>query len=518
MKKLLLILALLLPTATYAYTVKSGETLSSISRRVGVSVQQLVTLNGIKDRNFIRSGQVLETGDGQTLGATPSESTSTNQGYNPVSSYQTRTTQYVSATATTIPVVSTKDLSGKQIVLANISSAAVVRVYLNFEPGTTKEEPFMCTGLTATSWTNCTRGLPFQSGSENTSTTVATTHNAGAAVIITNIGQFYNQFVAVDGAQTINGVKTFTSLPLGPTSSPSSPQNFVTLYQLQQVTSTSAVNGTTTIKGVFEAATDAQLQAGTVIGSSGAVLVGTGSSFKQTSTPNKVPVSDGSGTIPRDWIATSSPYTWGGNHIFNALFNVNGTSTLATSTVTSSTIQNLNLPGVNINKYLSCVIPAVTTTFSKTDTTSSTIINTTIPGGCISASGTLKVHLHFSNFGFVSTQWLTLHFQYGSQVNDFLVTNQAGISFYGNGSVNYYLMASTTSQQLMGAEINFASSTSGGLGAISTFSVPVINGGWKQAMSVDTTQNQTLNVSVSNSTNSATTIYTVDYATVEIVR
>lgn len=47
------------PTTPRTYTVKSGDTLSSIARALGVSATALATLNGITNPNLIRVGQVL---------------------------------------------------------------------------------------------------------------------------------------------------------------------------------------------------------------------------------------------------------------------------------------------------------------------------------------------------------------------------------------------------------------------------------------------------------------------------
>lgn len=44
---------------TITYTVKKGDTLSSIARRYGVTVQQLVNINNIKNPNLIYVGQIL---------------------------------------------------------------------------------------------------------------------------------------------------------------------------------------------------------------------------------------------------------------------------------------------------------------------------------------------------------------------------------------------------------------------------------------------------------------------------
>lgn len=42
------------------YTVKKGDTLSAIARKYDTTVEALVASNGIKDKNIIRVGQVLQ--------------------------------------------------------------------------------------------------------------------------------------------------------------------------------------------------------------------------------------------------------------------------------------------------------------------------------------------------------------------------------------------------------------------------------------------------------------------------
>lgn len=231
-KKLLALiglLAMLTPTVVGAevYTIQPGDTLSRIAAAYGTTVDELAVKNGIEDPNLIYSGDTLIVGDEQLMGA----------GYNPVTGYQSRTTQYISASASTIPVASTADKAGNQIVLSEISPTSTVKVYMNLEPGTTREEAIYCTGVTTLSWTGCVRGLSFQGSSETASTTLAKAHNAGSSIIITNIGQFYNQYVAVDGAQDIWGVKTFQSLPKGTsvTTVPTTADQLATKYYVDNV-------------------------------------------------------------------------------------------------------------------------------------------------------------------------------------------------------------------------------------------------------------------------------------------
>ncbi|WP_244885794.1 LysM peptidoglycan-binding domain-containing protein [Carnobacterium viridans] len=45
---------------TTNYTVKSGDTLYSIARKHGITVQQIVTTNKLTNANLIKVGQVLK--------------------------------------------------------------------------------------------------------------------------------------------------------------------------------------------------------------------------------------------------------------------------------------------------------------------------------------------------------------------------------------------------------------------------------------------------------------------------
>lgn len=65
---------------THNYTVKSGDTLSAIASRYGMTVNALVTLNGIQNANLIYPGQVLrvaDSGQGSTVSQKATTTTTT---------------------------------------------------------------------------------------------------------------------------------------------------------------------------------------------------------------------------------------------------------------------------------------------------------------------------------------------------------------------------------------------------------------------------------------------------------
>lgn len=212
-----LIGAIIVPLSASAasYLIERGDTLTSIAREFGVSVRDIAVQNDIKDVNKIYAGATLEINsantdegvDGDVLGGPGGA-------YTPVTGYQSRITTYISSAATTVPVASTKDKAGNQIVLADISSSSTAKVYLSLATGTSKEEIIACTGLTSASWTGCSRGLSFQGGSMTASTTLSYAHNAGESIIITDVGQFFNEFVSISGNQTIFDRKTFYAFPI----------------------------------------------------------------------------------------------------------------------------------------------------------------------------------------------------------------------------------------------------------------------------------------------------------------
>lgn len=201
-----IVLSAPLEALAFSYTVQRGDTLSALAERFDTSVQELAAQNGITNPDRIFVGQTLEIGEDELVGGSGGT-------YTPVTGYQSRLSTFLSASAATINVASTKDPSGQQIVLSDVSSSSSARIYLNIAPGTSKEEIVYCTGVTATTWTGCVRGLAFQGGSLAASTTLAFAHNAGSSIVISNVGQFYTEYVSRTGNQDVYDIKTFYSYP-----------------------------------------------------------------------------------------------------------------------------------------------------------------------------------------------------------------------------------------------------------------------------------------------------------------
>jgi LysM repeat protein len=212
MKKLLYIISTFLAltppigAVAFTYTIQPGDTLSDIARSNNVAVQSLVDANNIANPDLIIAGRSLDIPEEELVGGSGGS-------YTPVTGYQSRLSVFLSSSASTINVASTKDPSGQQISIADVSSSSSARIYFDIAPGTSKEEIIYCTGVTATTWTGCVRGLGFQGGTMTASTTLAYAHNAGTSIVISNVGQFYTEYLSRTGNQDVYDIKTFYNYP-----------------------------------------------------------------------------------------------------------------------------------------------------------------------------------------------------------------------------------------------------------------------------------------------------------------
>ena len=133
-------------------------------------------------------------------------------GFSVVTDYQKTLSSQMTATQDFVSVSSLTLRDGTSITMADLG----VRVFLTVEPGATKEEIVVCTGVDATliRFTGCTRGLAFKGTDLSAVTANQKTHAAGSTVVISNVHYVYDQFLDRTGRnQDIAGIKTFSSFP-----------------------------------------------------------------------------------------------------------------------------------------------------------------------------------------------------------------------------------------------------------------------------------------------------------------
>lgn len=129
-------------------------------------------------------------------------------GYSVATGYDRRLSRSISATQSTIYVTNTLSEEGTQLAMTDLGS----KVFLIIEPTGSKKEIIMCTGLTSTTWTGCTRGLAFYGTSTTAVSDNQNTHSAGSQIIMSNVHYIFEELVDKDDDETIAGDKTFTGI------------------------------------------------------------------------------------------------------------------------------------------------------------------------------------------------------------------------------------------------------------------------------------------------------------------
>lgn len=193
----------------------------------------------------------------------------------------------ISSTATSITLVS---------FLEPVTSTPYTMVLINSDiaygtiaPKTTSSEFISFTGITqnadgTATLTGVTRGLakksPFTSD-----VTYKLPHSGQTQFIISDAPQVFNKYVTLEDAETISGAKSITGVFTFDTSTgrpalssdvdTAVATELVDFGQLSRQAIAGAANASTTVKGLVELATQAETDAGTTTGGTGALLVPT---------------------------------------------------------------------------------------------------------------------------------------------------------------------------------------------------------------------------------------------------
>jgi len=159
-----------------------------------------------------------------------------------------------------------------------------------FEPGTPREEfftfdPSTITAATTTGVTIVGRGLPKSSDYTTEDSTRKFNHASGSAVLLfTNAPAFYDRFVNKNDDEQITGDMDFVGdVQFSPTAIPifsslptlTDQKQVATKDYADQLAIAGAPNATTTVQGLLELATQAENDAGTATGATGASLAAT---------------------------------------------------------------------------------------------------------------------------------------------------------------------------------------------------------------------------------------------------
>ncbi len=229
------------------------------------------------------------------------------------------------------------DIDGNALTM---SSAFGTKGFFTLEPNnSSQEEQGVFTGLTnnangtttLTGVSNVTFLYPYTESSGLTKS-----HPGGATLIISNTSGFYDELTSKDDDETINGTWTFTARPIVPT--PINPTEVANKAYVDGVAIAGAPNASTSVQGLVQEATQAQVDAKTATGSTGAKL------FQNLSTQRSTLESDyvaDTGSANTYVIAPSpaiSAYATGQRFSWKAASTNSGASTLNVNTLGTKNI------------------------------------------------------------------------------------------------------------------------------------------------------------------------------------
>ncbi len=134
-----------------------------------------------------------------------------------VTNFSTTLSASITSTQTTVPVnsIQTSDATPHTLTIADLDN----EVFLTIEPGTSREELVLCTGITDNGdgsgiFSGGTRGLLFYGSDTSGNSGNRYAHQAGSEVRISNVHYIFDELVDNSSDETIGGVKTFTSFPV----------------------------------------------------------------------------------------------------------------------------------------------------------------------------------------------------------------------------------------------------------------------------------------------------------------
>lgn len=188
----------------------------------------------------------------------------------------TRLSAGITSSASTFTVAAVQDRAGNTLTMADFGDTG----YGVFEPGKTNEEQFTFTGISGTTVTFGSRGLAMKSPYTNVAANQKA-HAAGTVVILyTNSPAFYDALTNKTDDESITGTWTFSEsaiprLAAAGTWGVGTEEYLITKRYADALAIAGAPNGTTSQKGIFELATQAENNAGTSTGGTGASLVAT---------------------------------------------------------------------------------------------------------------------------------------------------------------------------------------------------------------------------------------------------
>lgn len=228
----------------------------------------------------------------------------------------------LSSTGTLIQLTECNDWAGNALTTADFNTSYIPATLIN-DSRTLAEfvliDASTIANATTTGLLIYRRGLKYYAegdstdADEVTANKLAWTQGETKLLLGSNPPYMYGQFPSRGNDETITGLWEFPSGANNPTIgssyvAPTLDTQIATKKYIDDVAIAGVSDATTSVKGIVEIATGAELAAGTGTGSTGAKVVPAGSSFKNTSAGagdvNKVPVLGADGTLDNTFMPT----------------------------------------------------------------------------------------------------------------------------------------------------------------------------------------------------------------------
>jgi hypothetical protein len=319
-------------------------------------------------------------------------------GYGVISNYKTTLSRSINSSASTVYVSSMTTNDGHTITMSDLGS----KVFLTIDPGKTKEEIIMCTGISSLSFTGCARGLAFYGTSTAAVSANQESHNSGATIVMSNVHYVYEELIDKDTNQTISGnISIYGNLTATGTidfssgssvsvPAPTADSHAATKLYADNLAFTGFGTSTLTTAGGGYLSTKAEMSAGSYNSNQPKFLYsGLATSTGQVATSSIV-VTEADGDINSNMIGQDQNYSWSGTNSFSGTNTFTATTTLATTTINGS----INLP--NFSSGFSRILMATTTAVNITGVNLALFSTTTIPAYSLGNSGVMKLRLNFS--------------------------------------------------------------------------------------------------------------------------
>lgn len=260
----------------------------------------------------------------------------------------------VQAGGVTIPLQSFTDIYGVVLTMANFGTKG----YITLEPGSgTQEEPAVFTGVTQNSdgtaeLTGVSNVLTKSPYTETSGLSIS--HAGGTSIVVTNSAAFYNALCAKADAEVITGAWRFpndASTPVLGTSyvAPTINTQVCSKGYADSLTFAGAPDATTTQKGIVELATQAELDARTATGGTGASLVPTPNIMRSVLMHDYAADAGATDSYAITCVPAVTAYTVGDVYEFKANTVNTGAATLNVNGLGAITIKKANGADLDTN-------------------------------------------------------------------------------------------------------------------------------------------------------------------------